>query len=216
MSIDSQLQRTVLAELNWDPSVGAGHIGVTAESGIVTLSGHVASFAEKRAAEAAARRVRGVKAVAEDIEVRLPEHKNKADDQIAAAIADRLSRDAGIPEETITATVEKGFVTLKGEVEWNYQRDYAVDDIHRIEGITGVSNQVTIKPKVNVGTISDDITHALHRSWFFDPKTIEVKAYEGTVTLSGSVKTPHERQVAAATAWAAPGVTDVRNELLIA
>lgn len=216
MSIDSQLQRTVLAELNWDPSVGAGHIGVTTENGVVTLTGHVASFAEKRAAEAAARRVNGVKAVAEEIEVRIPEHKHKADDEIAAAVVDRLDWDASIPDGAITATVEKGFVTLKGEVEWNYQRDHAVEDIRRIVGITGVSNQVTIKPKVNVGAVCDEITHALHRSWFFDPQTIEVKAYEGIVTLSGSVRTPHERQVAAATAWAAPGVTDVRNELFVA
>ncbi len=113
-------------------------------------------------------------------------------------------------------TVEKGWVTLTGEVDWHYQKDVAAQDVHRLLGVTGVSNRITIKPKVNVSNLSDDIMHALHRSWFFDPETISVSAEDGVVTLTGTVPSPHDRQVAAATAWAAPGVTDVVNEIEIA
>lgn len=216
MSFDSQLQRSVLAELNWDPSITAGHIGVTADKGVVTLSGHVATYAEKHAAEVAARRVKGVKAVAEEIEVRLPDHGRKSDEEIAAAIIDRLAWDVCIPREKVGVTVEKGFVTLTGEVDWHFQRDCVAEDIRRVEGIVGVSNQIRIAKKVDTSELADDITHALHRSWFFDPETVRVTADEGVVTLNGTVRTPHERQVAAATAWAAAGVTDVHNELAVA
>lgn len=216
MSQDSHLQQSVLAELTWEPSVAAGHIGVTADDGVVTLTGHVESFAEKQAAEAAARRVKGVKAVAEKIEVKLPFDRERDDDDIAAAAINRLAWDVAIPKDAIQVTVEKGWVTLTGEVDWHFQKDIAAQDVHRLLGVTGVSNRITIKPGVNTTHISDEIMHALHRSWFFDPKTITVTADQGRVRLTGTVHSPHDRQVAAATAWAAPGVTDVVNEIEIA
>jgi len=216
MSQDRQLQDAVLEELSWEPSVNAAHIGVAANAGVVTLSGHVATYAEKRAAENAARRVKGVKAVAEEIRVHLPSDFNRTDDEIAAAAVSRLAWNVVIPKDAIKVKVEKGWVTLSGEVAWNYQKDAATADVRSLYGVVGVSNDVTIKEKINASNISDDITHALHRSWFFDPADIKVRAKNGKVTLIGKVHTPHERQVAAATAWAAPGVMDVENDLIVA
>lgn len=216
MSKDRHLQESVLAELDWEPSVSAAHIGVTAADGVVTLSGHVATFAEKRAAETATRRVRGVKAVVEELEVRLSSSGTRDDEAIAAAAVHRLAWDVSVPRDAIKVQVEKGWLTLTGEVDWHYQKESAEQDLRRLPGVIGISNQIAIKRKVDVSNISDDIVHALHRSWFFDPKTVTVTASEGTVVLAGTVKSPHERQVAAATVWAAPGVTDVRNELVVA
>jgi osmotically-inducible protein OsmY len=215
MSNDDHLQKAVLAELHWDPGVTAGHIGVTAENGVVTLTGHVENLAEKHAAEAATRRVKGVKAVAEKIEVRLRPETERTDDEIAAASVERLAWDVSVPADQVQVTVEGGWVTLTGEVEWHYQRAAAEQDIHRLYGVTGVSNEITIKSTVQAGSISDDIMHALHRSWFFDPKTINVSVEEGTVKLTGTVHSAHDRQLAAATAWAAPGVTEVENDVAI-
>jgi osmotically-inducible protein OsmY len=215
MSQDGQLQEAVLAELSWEPSVNAAHIGVTADAGVVTLSGHVASYAEKKAAESAARRVRGVKAVAEEINVRLPADVNWTDAEIAAVVVDRLEWDVLLPKDAVKVKVEHGWVTLSGEVAWNYQKEAAAQDVRPLYGVIGVSNDITIRNSVDTSHISDEIMHALHRSWFFNPADIKVYAKDGQVTLVGKVRSPHDRQVAAATAWAAPGVTDVENELVV-
>jgi osmotically-inducible protein OsmY len=215
MSKDSGLQQAVLAELNWEPSVAAGHIGVAATDGIVTLTGHVGSFAEKRSAEVAAHRVKGVRAVADEIEVRLASGLHRADDEIAAAAVNSLEWDVVVPRNQVEINVENGWITLSGQVDWNYQRDAAEQDIRRLPGVVGVTNLISIKPKVNVSNISDDITHALHRSWFFDPTTIKVSAEGGKVRLTGTVSSPHDRQIAASTAWAAPGTTDVENDIVV-
>jgi osmotically-inducible protein OsmY len=216
MSHDSHLQQTVLAELGWDPSLDAGHIGVAVHDGVVTLSGHVESYPEKRAAEEAAYRVRGVKAVADEIVVRLPVETVRSDEEIAAAALERLAWDVTIPRDAITATVESGWVTLAGEVAWQYEKAAALKAVQTLHGVVGVTDHIRIKAEVDAANLCDDIVHALHRSWFFDPVTIEVTAEGGKVRLSGTVKSPHERQVAAATAWAAPGVTEVENDLTIA
>jgi osmotically-inducible protein OsmY len=213
MSEDGRLQKAVLTELGWEPSVTAAHIGVTANEGVVTLTGHVGSLAEKHAAEVAARRVRGVKAVAEEIEVRLPSDAERADDEIAAAAIECLKWDVSVPHDAVKVTVEKGWITLTGQVDWHYQRDAAAQDVRRLFGAVGVSNQITITSKVDVSNISDNIMHALHRSWFFDPKTITVSAQGGKVWLTGTANSPHDRQLAAATAWTAPGVTAVENNI---
>jgi len=215
MSHDSHLQQAVLKELSWEPSLTAAHLGVAANQGIVTLTGHVESFAEKQAAETAARRVRGVKAVVEEIDVRLPVEIGRSDEEIAAAAVDRLDWDVSVPPGAVQVKVEKGWVTLTGDVDWFYQKDAAEQDVRRLFGVVGLSNQITIKPKIDVSNISDDIMHALHRSWFFDPRTITVSADGGRVRLTGAVPSPHDRQVAAATAWATPGVTDVVNDIVI-
>jgi osmotically-inducible protein OsmY len=181
----------------------------------VTLTGHVDSYAEKQAAEAAARRVKGVKAVAEEIEVRLPFETKRGDDDIAAAAIDRLAWDVSVPRDAVKVKVEDGWITLSGEVDWHYQKEAAEQDVRRLFGVVGVSNHVSIKPRVDALNISDNIMHAMNRSWFFDPKTITVSARGGKVRLTGTVPSLYDRQVAASTAWAGPGVTDVENDLII-
>jgi osmotically-inducible protein OsmY len=215
MPNDNRLQQAVLEELNWEPSVTAAHIGVTANAGVVTLSGQVESFAQKHAAEAAVRRVKGVKAIAEEIEVRLPYDTKRSDDEIARAAIGRFEWDVSIPRDAIQVSVEQGWITLTGEVDWHYQKDAASMDVRALFGVTGVSDQITIKPTVNASNISDDIMHALGRSWFFDPKTISVSAQGGKVRLTGTVSSWHDRQIAATTAWAAPGATAVENDIAV-
>jgi osmotically-inducible protein OsmY len=215
MSQDSQLQQSVLAEFDWEPSVTAGHIGVTANAGIVTLSGHVDSYAGKHAAETAARRVKGVKAVAEEIEVRLPFDAQRSDEDIAAAAIERLSWNTSVPKDGVMVNVESGWVTLTGEVDYWFAKQAAEDDVRPLHGVTGVSNQVTIRPRVDVNNLSENITHALHRSWFFDPTTVHVSASGSRVVLTGTVESLHERDVAGRTAWAATGTATVENDLIV-
>jgi len=215
MSQDSQLQQDVLAEFKWEPSVTAGHIGVTANHGIVTLSGHVDSYAQKRAAETAARRVKGVKGVAEEIEVKLLFDTTRSDEDIAAAAIDRLAWNVSVPKDGVVVKVENGWVTLTGQVDWWYQKDAVERDIRPLAGVVGVSNQMTIKLRVDAVGLSDDIMHALHRSWFFDPTTVHVRADGGRVVLTGSVHSYYERQIAAQTAWSSPGATSVQNDITV-
>lgn len=215
MSQDTHLQLSVLAELEWEPSITAAHIGVAANAGVITLTGQVESYAQKHAAEAAARRVKGVLAVAEELEVQVPFERKRGDDEIAAAIMDRLAWDVFIPRDAVQVRVEKGWVTLTGEVGWHYQREAAEEDVRRLHGVIGISNQVSLKPRVNAANISIDIRRALHRSYFPNPDAITVTAEGGKVTLSGTVRSWHARQVAADTAWGAPGVIDVENLLSV-
>ena len=212
---DSQLQKAVQAELEWEPSVTAAHIGVAAQSGVVTLTGHVETYPEKHAAEMAATRVKGVKAVAEELEVRLPFETKRSDEAIAAVAIERLSWDVSIPKDAVKVKVEKGWITLSGQVDYYYQKNAPEQDIRPLMGVIGVSNHITIKPQVNTGNISDDIIHALHRSWFFDPNTIRVTAVGGHVKLEGTATSAHDKDVAASTAWMAPGVTSVENDLAV-
>ncbi|WP_216850892.1 BON domain-containing protein [Acidisphaera sp. L21] len=215
MSADRQLQQAVTAELGWEPSVVAAHIGVAANAGVVTLTGHVASFSEKYAAEMAAHRVKGVKAVAEEIEVRLPFETMRTDEEIAGAAIDRLGWDVTIPKDAVKVQVEHGWVTLTGQVDSYYQKDNARIEIRHLFGVKGLSDQISIKPRVDVADLCDEITHALHRSWYFDPKTINVTANGGRIHLTGSVGLLRDKQMAAATAWSAPGVTSVQNDIAV-
>ena len=215
MNHDIELQQAVQAELGWEPSVVAAHIGVAANAGVVTLTGHVETYASKFAAETAARRVKGVKAVAEEIEVKLPYDIKRSDEDIAAAAIDRLAWDVCVPPDAIKVMVQDGRVTLTGEVGWHYQQEAAEQDVRRLYGVTGVTNLVSIKPTVNVSNLSDDIAHALHRSWYFDPNTIAISADAGKVRLTGTARSPHEKQIAALTAWSAPGVTAVENDITL-
>lgn len=215
MSHDSELQKAVTAELGWEPSVIAAHIGVTANAGIVTLTGHVSSYAEKHAAEVATGRVKGVRAVAGELEVRLPFETKRTDEEIAAAAVERLSWDVSVPRDAVQVRVDKGWITLSGEVDFHFQKRLAEENVRRLIGVTGVTDQVAIRPRVDASGLSEDITHALHRSWVLDPKTVTVTAEGGRVHLTGTVQTYHDRQIAADTAWAAQGVTDVENDLSI-
>jgi osmotically-inducible protein OsmY len=215
MSHDSDLQLAVLAELSWEPSIVAAHIGVTAQDGVVTLSGHVDSFVQKHAAEDAAGRVKGVHAVAGELEVELAFDHRRDDADVAAAALERLAWDVSVPRNAIGLEVEGGWVTMTGTVDWHFQREAAEQAIRPLAGVVGISNQVVIKPRFSGGNLADNIMHALHRSWFFDPQTIKVSAQDGDVRLTGVVKSWHDRRVAAETAWAAPGVTSVKNDISV-
>lgn len=215
MSDDTHLQLMVLAELDWEPSVKAGHIGVAANAGVITLTGQVESYAEKLAAETATRRVKGVLAIAQEIEVQLPFERRRGDDQIAIAALDRLAWDVSVPRDAVNVKVEKGWVTLSGEVGWHYQRQAAEQDIRRLHGVLGLSNTISLKTGVNTSNISNDISCALHRNLFPDPDAITVTADGGKVRLTGNVNSWHARQVAAQTAWGAPGTIDVENLLAV-
>ncbi|WP_131114704.1 BON domain-containing protein [Lichenihabitans psoromatis] len=215
MQSDTELRDAVQAALAWDPSITGSHIGVTARNGVVTLMGHVGTIAEKRAAELATRRVRGVRAIAENIEVRLAANMERSDEHIAACLIDRLFYDYAFPKGAIKAEVANGWVTLTGQVEWFNQKQSAEDDIGRMIGVTGVTNAITIKPLVESDHIADDITRALHRSWFFDPSTVHVSAKAGEVKLTGTVDSLESRMSAASVAWAAPGVTNVENDITV-
>ena len=214
MNSDHQLKTDVLAELAYEPSISADHIEVTAKNGVVTLSGHFDTYWQKMATETAAGRVKGLKALAEEIEVRLPLHIKHGDDEIAPAALNRMMWDVSMPEDAVEVKMEKGHVTLTGTVNQYYQEDAAAWDIRPLTGVTGVTNQIAVKPQSNSLTISDDIRHALHRSWMFD-ENIKVSATVGKVHLTGNVEIWHDREPAAATAWAAAGTTSISNEILV-
>ena len=215
MHNDKQLQQSVQDELGWEPTVTSAHIGVAAKDGVVTLTGHVDTYAEKHAAETATGRVKGVKAVAEELEVRLAYDIKRTDEDIAADAINRLAWDVYVPRDAIKVKVEKGWITLSGEVDWNYEKVAAKDELRRLTGVLGVSDQITIKPRANAANITRDITNALHRSWYFDQGNVSVTAEGGAVRLTGTVPTYDDKQVAARTAWAAPGVTGVENNISI-
>ena len=214
MSTDDRLKTNVLAELAWEPSISADHIGVTAREGVITLFGHVDSYWQKLAAERAAGRVKGVRALAEEIEVRLPVHIERSDEDIASAALSRLAWDSAVAKDSVIVKVEKGFVTLTGEVGKRFEREAAADAIRSLSGVTGLSNQLKVKVQPNTSTISNDIMHALHRSWYFDDN-IKVSANGGQVHLTGTVETWGELLTAVSTAWAAPGATSVINDIRV-
>lgn len=210
---DINLQQLVLDELDWEPSVNAAEIGVSVKSGVVTLRGTVSSFAEKRAAEEAILRVRGVKAVAEEIDVRLPGSSKRSDSDIAQAALNAMKWNVYLPDEAIKIKVEDGIVTLSGEVEWHYQREKAIDAVRPLIGVRGIVNLVKVRPRPTSGDIRERIRKALLRTASKDADAVHVKVHGGEVTLSGSVRTMQEREDAVRSAWAAPGVTKVINEI---
>jgi osmotically-inducible protein OsmY len=215
MTTDSELKKTVLDELSWEPSVNSAHIGVAAHNGVITLTGHVERYADKQAAETAVGRVKGVKAIAEQIEVRFPYSIKKSDEDIAAAVADRLSWNSQLPKNGVMVKVEKGWVTLSGKVDWYFQKISAENDIRHLLGVSGVSNMISISPTVSAANIEDSIDHALNRSWFFDDEDIDVSAEGGKVHLTGTAESWHDRHEAEKIAWSAPGVTAVQNDIRV-
>lgn len=205
----------MIDELDWEPAVNAEHIGVTARNGVVTLTGHVASFVEKLAAENAALRVKGVRALAQDIAVELPRSKKTADDEIADRAVKILEWDIVVPPNRVSVKVDHGIVTLSGEVDNLYQRDEAERDAWRLSGVRDVVNLVKVRPRAQPADVQDRIRQALERSADVEASRITASVKDGIVTLRGNVGGWIERQTAERAARAAPGVVAVRNEITI-
>jgi osmotically-inducible protein OsmY len=212
---DEVIQKDVLAELKWDAQLQPNEIGVTVKDGVVTLTGRVDSFNKKWAAEQAALRVRGVKAVANDIEIRLPGDAERTDSELAAAAVHAIEADAVLRDEDINVVVSKGWVTLKGEVEWNYQKEDAERIVRRLWGVKGVTNLLTVKAKPTSQEIKDQIEKALVRDAQTDARRISVEVDGNKVTLKGTVRSWAEREEAERVAWTAPGITRVDNQIVI-
>ena len=201
-------------ELRWEPRVSHEEIGVAVHNGIVTLSGMVPNYAEKMAAEKAAMRVRGVKGIAEEIEVRLSSQHEKNDTEIAEAVVNALKWNVWTPDD-IKVKVQNGWVALTGQVNYDYQRTSVANAVRFLSGVTGISNNLTVKQRANVTRVKEEIEEALKRDAELEAERIRVAANNGTVTLTGDVHSYFEKNAAGSAAWRSPGVSSVKNELRV-
>lgn len=217
MKTDIQLQHDVIAELKWNPStsINAEQIGVEVKDGVVTLAGHVGSYAEKRDAEQAAQRVSGVKALAVELEIILPDSSRRTDADIARSATTVLEWLVPIASENVKVMVEGSWITLSGEVGWEYQRLAAARAIHYLKGVKGVTNNISLKPAISQSVVKSDIEAALKRRATTDAQNIRVNVQGGDITLSGSVHSWSERALAKQAAWSTPGVRNVVDNLSI-
>jgi osmotically-inducible protein OsmY len=215
MKTDSQIQKDVMAQLNWEPILKASEIGVAVKNGVATLSGIVDTYAKKVAAEKAAKKVSGVKAVALDIQVGVSPIFKKTDGEIAETVLNALKLHTAVQEDRIKIKVEDGTVTLEGDVEWDYQRKAAVTAIEILPGVRDVLNYITVKPKVTASDIERKITAAFHRSATVDAEKITVETIGSKVILKGTVRSMAEKEDAEDAVWAAPGVMTVENKLYV-
>lgn len=213
MKTDAQLQQDVMAELKWEPAVHAAQIGVEVKNGVVTLAGQVRSYTEKVNAERAAQRVNGVKALAVEIKVALSELGKRTDGDIAESAQNILSWTSSLPADAVQVMVEGGWLTLSGDVEWQFQRQDAADSVRYLSGVTGVSNQIGIKPSVSATVVKSDIEAALKRRAAADGKAIAVDVKSGEVTLTGNVHSWSERDLATRSAWGTAGVRNVVDNM---
>jgi osmotically-inducible protein OsmY len=215
MRNDNELQEDIMAELQWEPSVKAAEIGVSAKDGVITLTGSVESYSEKLAARDAASRVFGVKAVADEINVRLPDDDKWTDEDIARSAANAIACNARVPKDCVKAVVQNGWVTLEGEVNWQYERYAAEGAVHDLRGVRGISNEIVVKPLVQELDVTSKIKSAFERNARLDAGEIKVDARGNTVILKGIVHSFVEREEAERAAWSTPGVSDVENNLKV-
>lgn len=215
MRSDHQLQKDVLEHLDCDPAINSSHIGVAVRDGVVTLSGHVPSLGEERAALMSAGQVKGVKAIIDHISVELPGECQSSDEVVAEEAYKRLSSNASVPLTQIHLTVEDGVVILSGEVPWQYQRRAAEEDLHKLACVRGIRNEIVIRPPVKAENVHEKIHEVLARIAPTERDTIEVTADGGRVTLRGTVNTWHEKGVIENAAWSVPGVTEVIDRIMV-
>jgi osmotically-inducible protein OsmY len=214
MQTNENLQKDVQEAIKWEPLLNAAEIGVTAKDGVITLTGTVDSYAKKSEAENAAKNVVGVKAVAEEIKIKLANSAQKTDEQIAAEIVNVLKWSWEVPADKIKIKVEAGWVTLEGDLHWNFQREAAMKAIGNLSGVNGITNLMCIRTDADV-VEKFAIKRALARSWFVDDENIEVNVTGNKVTLTGLVGSTYQKREAERIAWNAPGVWEIDNELAI-
>jgi osmotically-inducible protein OsmY len=215
MKSDTELQQDVMNELKWEPTIKAAEIGVGVTDGVVTLSGYVDSYYKKWAAERAAKRVFGVKAVAEELQVRLPGSLKRSDEDIARVASDALEWNVSVPHGRVKVQVQDGFVTLSGEVDWGCQKLAAEQAVGQLTGVVWSINQITVKPTVKPQDVKDKIEGAFQRNALPDARRVTVETLGGWVILRGSVRSWTERAEAQWEAWAAPGVSEVENDIIV-
>jgi osmotically-inducible protein OsmY len=212
---DISLRQNILDELEFEPSVDAAHIGVAVDGGVATMTGHVNSYFEKVVAERVVQRVKGVRGIAQEIEVRYPNAKKCADDEIAKRALNIVSWDVSVPDDKVKIKVQNGWITLSGEVDWNYQKGGAEAAVRKLSGVFGVSNLITVRPRVNTSDVKLRIDEALRRSAEIEAAGVRVNVSGATVTLEGKVHSWRERGVAERAAWAIPGVGSVEDRLVV-
>jgi osmotically-inducible protein OsmY len=215
MKTDAELKSDVSEELAWDPAINATHVGVAVDRGVVTLTGHVETFAEKHAIERAVQRVKGVRLVAVELDVKLAPDHRRSDTEIAHAVESALKWNAVVGPSPLQVKVEKGWVTLGGQVRWGYQRAAAEKAVRHLLGVTGVSNLVEIRPATSVAQVASQIGKALARQAEREARHVNVSVNGSEVTLQGHVHSWAEAAAAAGAAWSAPGVTRVVNQLIV-
>lgn len=213
---DKQLRSHIIDELDFEPSIDSADIGVAVENGVVTLTGHVPSYWQKSTLERIIWRVKGVKAIAQEVEVRLPIDKRDADDQIAERALNMLAWDVSVPDNAIRVKVQDALVTLSGEVNWNYQRKAAENDVRKLSGVFAVVNNITIKPMVQSSDVRERIEGALKRHAEVEANKIIIDVKDnGVVTLDGTVDNWEERQAVERAVWSAPGVRTINDRIAI-
>jgi osmotically-inducible protein OsmY len=215
MKTDHQLKQDVTDELGWDPAVKADAVGVSVKDGVVTLTGHIDTYAEKHAIEKALRRVGGVKAIALELDVKLSPDHHRSDTDIARAIEQVLAWNTLVSADKVQVTVERGWVTLRGELNWDYQRRSVEKLVRPLFGVVGVSNELTLKPTVTPSNVAAGIEQALKRQAEREARRVQIIVDGATVTLRGRVNSWQERDAAAGAAWSAPGVRSVINEVQV-
>ena len=215
MKNNSELQTDVQNAIKWEPLLNAAEIGVTAKDGVVSLTGVVDSYAKKLEAEDAAKKVIGVKAVVEKIEVKFPNSWTKTNAEIANEVLSALKSNWSVPNDKVTVKVEDGWVTLEGELPWNYQKEAAKNAINWLTGVKGVTNNIKIKSESHDSIEQKDVENAIRRIWSLDDLDIKVKVSGTTVTLTGTVNTWFQKEEAGRIAWKTPGIWHVKNELAV-
>ena len=215
MKTDLDIQKDVMDELKWEPMLNASEIGVAVKDGVVTLTGTVSNYAKKFAAENATWRIKGVKAVAEELIVQLGEGDKLTDTEIAASVVSTLRWNTVIPDEQIKIKVTGGRVDLSGQVDWNFQKEAVVNAIRGVKGVSGVNNEITIKPRVEPTNIKENIRKALERKADLEADNIRVETIGDRVVLRGSARSWNERKAIAHAAWSTPGVALVEDKIVI-
>ncbi|MHB2210850.1 BON domain-containing protein [Methylobacterium sp. CM6257] len=212
---DKLIRQDVIDELDFEPSIDAANIGVAVENGIVTLTGHVGTYAQRVAAEKAVRRVRGVRGVVEEIKVRLAGEAPPRDEDLAQRAVQMLDWSVTVPKKAVQVQVQDGWVTLTGRVEWQYQKEEAYRSIRRLAGVAGIINKVEVAPKASAPQVQSKIEAALKRNAELEANAIKVSVKDAKVTLEGTVHAWYERELAENAAWSAPGVRAVEDRLTL-